>query len=122
MASSSGTGGDTFHISNSSGVAVANRSPGAQQAVHVTTDAREQVLNLASALEQMAPALGLESADVARAAGLAAQLREAADVVEEEPQKARGLLNAVKAIAANGTGSAAGAALVALVEAVAQSL
>lgn len=122
LATSSGQRGDTFHISNSTGVTVANRSPGAQQSVHVTTDAREQILNVASALEQMTPALGLGPADVARAAGLVGQLREAAEVVEEEPERARGLLNTVKAIAVNGTGSAAGTALVALVEAVAHSL
>jgi hypothetical protein len=121
-ATSARTGGDTFHISNSTGVTVANRSPGAQQSVHVTTDAREQVLNVASALDQMTPSLGLAPADVARAAGLVGQLREAAEVVEEEPEKARRLLGTVKDIAVNGTGSAAGTALVALVEAVVQSL
>lgn len=114
--------GDTFHISNSTGVTVANRSPGAQQSVHVTTDSKEQILNLASALEQMTPALGLPPVDVARAAGLVGQLREAAEVIEEEPDKVRSLLDTVKAVAVNGTGSAAGTALVALVEAVAQSL
>lgn len=121
LAATSLGGGDTFHISNSTGVTVANRSPDAQQSVYVSTDAREQVLNLASALEQMTSALGLEPADVVRAAGLVGQLRDAAEVVVTEPEKARGLLNTVKTIAVNGTGSAAGTALVSLVEAVAQS-
>lgn len=122
-ASQSGaSAGDTFHFTNSSGIAVASRSPHAQQSVHVSTDAREQVENVAAALEQMLESLGLEPADVARAYGLARQLRDAAEVVEVEPERARRVLGAVKAIAVNGTGSAAGTALVALVDMVAQSI
>ncbi len=70
----------------------------------------------------MTPALGLEPVDVARAAGLVGQLREAAEVVDSDPSRARKLLDTVKVIATEGAGSAAGTALVALVEAVAQNL
>ncbi len=117
-----GGGGTTITVTGSTGVTVANHSPAAEQTVHVTTDAREQVLNLAAALEQMTPALGLADVDLARAAGLVGQLREAAEVVDTDPGRSRRLLDTVKVIATEGAGSAAGTALVALVDAVAQNL
>lgn len=119
---STAAGGNTINISGSTGVTVANNSPGARQAVRVTTDSREQILNLASALEGMTPVLGLEPADVARAAGLVGQLRDAADHVGSDPGRVRALLDAVKGVAINGAGSASGTALVALVEAVAKNV
>lgn len=121
QAASSG-GGTTIHVTGSTGVTVANNSPGAQQSVRVTTDAREQVVNLAAALEQMLPSLGLAPADFASASGLVAELREAAEMVESEPGRARRLVETVKAIAVNGTGSAAGTALVALADQIARNL
>ena len=116
-------GGDTFHITDSTGVVVANRSPGTHQTVHVTSDVREQTLNLAAALEQMYPsALGLEPAELARAAGLVVQLREAADKVETDPGKLRRLLGVLREVAVSGAGGAAGTGLVALAEVIAQNL
>jgi hypothetical protein len=122
LGSSRSGGGDTFHITGSTGVTVANRSPGAQQSVHVTTDAREQVLNIAAALEQMMPSLGLEPADQAKAFGLVGQLKEAAEQVEEKPGRVRSLIESVKQIAVAGTGAAAGTGLVALAEVVLHSI
>jgi hypothetical protein len=120
--SSSRGGGDTFHITGSTGVTVANRSPGAHQSVHVTTDAREQVLNLAAALEQMMPSLGLAPADEATAFGLVGRLRNAAEEVVEKPGRVRPLLDAVKQVAVSGSGAAAGTGLVALAEVVAHAI
>jgi hypothetical protein len=115
-------GGDTFNIHHSSAFALSSRSPNAHQWVQTSTDAADQLRNLAAALEEMTSVLGLEPIDLARAHGLVGQLREAADLVDVEPERAQRLLAAVKAIAINGAGSAAGTALVALVDAVASSI
>lgn len=114
--------GDTIHITNSTGVTVAHRSAGAQQSVHVSTDAREQVLNLAAALRQTSPVLGLEPIAQAQLAGLTGQLEEAAQAGPPEPGRLRSLLESVKQIAVSGSGAAAGTGIVALAEAIAQGL
>lgn len=112
----------TINVSGSTGVTVASNSPGAQQSVHVTTDVSEQLLNLAAALEQMMTSLGLGPADFAAANGLVPQLREAAGEAEADPGKARRLLETFKAVVVNGTGSAAGTALVALAQQISENL
>ncbi len=118
-----GSRGDTITITGSTGVNLASRSPGAQQSVEVTIDARDKLENLAAALEAMYPeVLGLGAAEMATAAGLVVQLREAAEVVGTEPGRARRLLETLKEIAVSGTGSAAGSGLVALAESLGQLL
>jgi hypothetical protein len=121
-ASASGGTSTTINVTGSTGVTVANNSPGSQQTVHVSTDSREQILNLAAALEQMLPALRLEPVDFARASGLVVELAEAAEAVDSDPGRARRLLGVVRDVATQGAGSAAGTALVALADAVAQSM
>lgn len=113
--------GTTVSVSGSTGVAIATNSPGATQTVTVVS-ASEQVLNLASALEAMMPILQLEPAQFASATGLVAQLREAAPEAETNPSKVKALVGMVRDVATNAVGGAAGSALFALAEQVAQSL
>lgn len=109
-----GTGGHTVNIHNSTGVAVSTNSPGSVQNVHVISNRSEQVLNLAAALEQATPALGLTPQDVERAAGLVRDLRASAEVADTEPERAKGFIEAAKEIAVAGTASALGTGIVAL--------
>lgn len=115
-------GGGGISIHNSTGVAVATNSPGASQSVTVTTNAADQVLNLAAALEAMLPVLGLEPAQEASARGLVVQLQQVAPEVEADPGKVKRLVGAVRDVAVNAAGGAAGTALVALADQVAGSL
>lgn len=108
------TGATTFNIYDSTGVAVTSNSPGSTQTVHTMSNRSEQVLNLANALEQATPVLGLSPEDVDRAAGLVRDLRASAEVADTEPERAKGFIEAVKRIAVSGTGSALGTGIVAL--------
>jgi hypothetical protein len=112
----------TVHVTGSTGVVVAANSPNAQQSVTVTATIAEQVLNLAAALEAMIPVLQLEGADEAQARGLALELKQAAPEASSNPARTSRLVAAVRDIAVNAAGGAAGSALVALASQVAANL
>jgi hypothetical protein len=115
---SASLGGDNITINNSTGVDVASRPPGgAGQAVAISSGVREEVYNLAAALREWIPELGLEPVEQARALGLVGQLKEAADA--GDPGRIRELLIAVRAIGVDATGSALGVGLLTLVDLVA---
>ncbi|MGA9746338.1 MAG: hypothetical protein WBQ50_02670 [Nocardioides sp.] len=120
QAATQGNGGISIH--NSTGVAVANNSSNASQSITVTTNVADQVLNLAAALQAMIPVLELEPAQEASAHGLVVQLQQSAPESESSPRKVKQLVSAVRDIAVNAAGGAAGSALVALAEQVASNL
>ena len=55
---------------------IAANSPGANQTVTITTDARQRMLQTADALIATLPVLGLDPEDVERARDIAERLRE----------------------------------------------
>ncbi len=121
QAAAQGNGGG-ISIHNSTGVAVANNSPNASQSIIVTANVADQVLNLAAALQAMIPVLQLEPAQEASAYGLVVQLQQSAPEIDSSPGKVKQLVSAVRDIAVNAAGGAAGSALVALAEQVASNL
>jgi hypothetical protein len=113
---SASVGGD-ITIKNSTGINVVSRSPGTGQAGAISSGVREEVYNLAAALREWIPELGLEPVEQARALGLVGQLKEAADA--GDPGRLRELLIAVRAIGVDATGSTLGVGLLTLVDLVA---
>lgn len=116
-AKASGSNASAIHISDSSGVNVAANSPGASQTATVISaeERREQILNVAHALDQMRPILNLTPDRDAQAVEAVQQLREVSNAPTEEPARVRSLMHDVHAIGIGATTSATGAALVALV-------
>jgi hypothetical protein len=112
----------TITISNSQGVNIATSSPGAQQTVTITTDARRLMVQTADALEATLPVLGLDDEEVARAHEIAERLRAEAEQDEDDPKRLHGLLKDVRTVAVSGTGSAGGVGIVALAQQIAQAL
>lgn len=110
------TGAPSVSIQNSSGVNVAQNSPHAHQTAVLSADVREQMGTLAAAAEQIIPTLALDPADQAAAIGHVAELRELAASPGTSTPKARKAVTALRDIVVNATGSATGAALVALAD------
>jgi hypothetical protein len=121
-AAQTASGGTVVNVHGSTGVNVAANSPGAQQSVTLSTEIRDQVLTLASALDVIRLEAQLEPVDLARAAGLVGQLREAAEGGVTEPGRMQRLLEDVKKLSIGAIGGAGGQGLYALVEAIMANL
>jgi hypothetical protein len=104
----------SYTFTGNQGLNFAANSPGAVQTVTMNTDNREQVLHVADALEQMTPALGLSDADTEAVRLVTEDLRDAAHGEADTGRLGRAFEKA-KALAMKGSGQAAGAALVLLV-------
>ena len=115
------TPGPSVTILHSHGVNIAVNSPGANQTVTITTDARQQMLQTADALAATLPVLGLDPEEMERARDIADRLRAEARQEYAEPRGVRALLEDVRTIAVAGSGSAAGVGIP-LVQDIAQSL
>ncbi len=105
----------SYHFTGNQGLNFAQESPGAQQSVTISTDARRQVLQVADALEQTLPVLQLAPDDEREAV---ATVRELRDVVEtpEDVGRAEKALRAAKRLAVSGAAQAAGAGIGVLAE------
>ncbi|WP_235734417.1 hypothetical protein [Nocardioides alcanivorans] len=108
------SGGSTFNITNSTGVAVANNSPGATQTVTVTQEGARAAETLAIALERLLKndQLTLEPLDLVNAYATSGELLEEARSSAPDPSRLRGLVEAVKVIGVNAAGSATGSGLI----------
>lgn len=104
----------TVTISDSTGVNVASHSPGAQQTLTLTTDARRQVLRVADAFEQVMPILGLNEVHEEEAHAVIRELRQhgAEDGPGPESGKLRAALHQVRQLAVAGSSIAAGEVIV----------
>lgn len=113
-----GRGGDTTNISvtDSHAVAIANQSPHATQKVIVTSDVAEQVANIIQATEQMEPVLGLSADRQAREREVLQELRDIIGSQDPQGSRLRAALESLRDIVVSGTGTAAGTAIVSLIE------
>lgn len=114
--------GPTFSISHSQGVNIAADSPGANQTITISTDARRLMVQTADALLAMLPVLGLDADDAERARQVAQRLQGEAEQDEDDPSRVRELLKELRTVAVAGSGSAAGVGLVALAQQIAQAV
>lgn len=114
-------GATSYVFTNTQGVNVANNSPGAQQTATVTIDARRQALQVADALEQTLPILGLGDDDHEAAQATIREIREATEDSNDAGRITRGL-NTARRLALAGSAQAAGAGIVVLVEQALQGL
>ncbi len=116
------TSAPNITVSQSHGVNIATGSPGAQQSITITTDARRLMVTTADALEATLPVLGLDDVDVTRAREIVGRLRAEAERHEDDPKRLHGLLEDVRTVAIAGSGSAAGVGIIALAQQIAQAL
>lgn len=115
-------GGTNISVTGSQGVNVAADSAGAQQSVTITSNTRQQLVQIADALDATRPVLGLSTEDDERAQAIVLRLRDEAERDEGDPSKMQRLLQDVRTIAVSGSGSAAGMGIIALAQQVAHAL
>lgn len=111
----------SYTITGNQAVNFAANSPGATQTVTMDAHNRQQLLQVADALEQMLPALRLSDADANEAREVVSDLRDAVQAGADAGRLGRAL-ETVKRLAVSGSGKAAGAALVLLVNEGGQAL
>ncbi len=107
--------GTSYNFTGNTGLNFAHNSPGAQQSVTMTTDARQQVLKIADALEQALPVLGLSLEDDSRTRQTVQELREVVETPEDVGRLWK-TLDQGKRLAVAGSGQAVGAAIALMVE------
>lgn len=118
-----GQGGVSVNVSGRGhSVAVAAHSPGAQQSIALGRDDRSQVHDVAQALMEMQPLLGLDDDGQARAQQVVAQLQQLADSPDSTTEDVKTALESMKAVVLSGVGTAGGKALLALGQQVAEGL
>ena len=101
---------------------LAANSPGAIQSATMSDDDRQQVIQVADALEHMRDLLGLDAATTKEAEQVVSDLRSLSAELAPDRGRLRTAFDKAAAIAITGTGTAAGQALVALVQQTAQAL
>ena len=111
---SSGAAPVHVSVTDSQNVNVAAHSPGSSQALNVSTESKRQVLQVADALRDSLPLLGLDAATEGQAPALVEDLRAAANESSPDPGRLRQLLGRVQEVTVSGTGTAIGSALAAL--------
>lgn len=95
---------------------IANASPHAQQSMSITTDARQQMVQVADALDGLLDRLGLDAENFRVAQEASRDLRDESAAPAPDHGRLRALLEKVKEVAVSGTGTALGSAIVALAE------
>ena len=101
-------------ITGSHNVNVATHSPGSSQVLNVSAESKRQVLQVADALRDGLPLLGLDADTERQAPLLVEELRSAAEARSPDPGRLRQLLGRAQEVAVSGTGTAIGSALAAL--------
>lgn len=116
--------GMTINVTGSSGVNIANLSPGAAQAAvgAVSSEARQLLRNLADYLDQTAPQLGLTPEKASSVPDLVDNLREAADGPGADRKRLARVLEAVQLLAVGAASVPLGAGLQALAVQIAHAL
>ncbi len=114
-------GSVSYHVSNSTGVAISHHGTNSPQTVTVgstpvTDELRTRLTQLAEAIEQAVPALGLTEANRAEALGIAAEMRYESRQQTADAGRLRKLANRLGEVAVSGSGSALGAGIVALAQ------
>lgn len=116
-----GSGASTsFTFTGNNGLNFASNSQGASQTITMTTDARQQVLRVADALEEALPVLGLSEQDTDSAHQVSQELRNA--ISDQDKGRLARALDSAKSLAVSGTGKATGAGIALLVNEAARAV
>lgn len=97
-------------------IAIASHSPGAQQSISLSSEDRSRVRDIADALEQMTPLLGLDEDGKVEAQQVAGQLRELAERPDTDNATVKTAIESLKATLYTSAGTGARKALLALVD------